>query len=559
MICTEFHVRRESSTGDSGMVHLTHTEFVAKAKVLIIDDEPANVRLLERILERAKCETYFSTTDSREALALFEAHQPDLVLTDWLMPHFDGDAVIEQIRSKIGPDDFVPIVVLTADVNLETKRRALKAGATDFLTKPFDPLEVLLRIDNLLRSRSSHLKIQEQNATLEQSVRDRTVELEKALTELKSTQHQVIQQERLAALGAMAGGIAHDFNNALCAISGYSELLLRDAEHGLTKEAAIPPLTTILTAAEDASKIVHRLREFYRPSESDERRLPIPLNKLVEQAIALTSPKWKTQTIAAGHEILVETNLGHIPIIAGNGAELREVLINLIFNSVDAMPEGGTISLETRVEGDKVVLQISDTGTGMTKEVQTRCLEPFFTTKGERGTGLGLAMVFGIIQRHSGTIDLKSAPGAGTTFTFRFPVSQLHATASSSETEEFSERILHVLVVDDQPILCQLLCEYLQNDLHTVESAAGGTEALQKFAEQDFDVVITDQVMAEMNGYELAAALKAQKPEVPIILVTGFVDDAAIEPKASDPVDLIVGKPLSRAALRSALARVTAS
>ncbi len=559
MQSASFDLRVASFVSMNPAPHDRPDQGLQASRILIIDDEEPNVRLLERILKRANYKDLKSTTDSREVAAIFQEFQPDLILTDWLMPHLNGSAVISQLTALIASDDYLPIIVLTADVTPQTKQRALAVGATDFLTKPFDQIEVLLRIRNLLQTRNAHVKIQEQNAALEDSVRIRTMELERALAELKGTQKQVIQQERLAALGAMAGGIAHDFNNSLCAIVGFSELLLYRAEHGLTREAALAPLTTILTAAEDASQIVHRLREFYRPSEGNERRLPVHLNKLVEQAVLLTSPKWKTQSIAAGREILIETQLGEIPTIPGNGGELREVLTNLIFNAVDAMPEGGTIYLRTRVEGDDVLLQISDTGTGMTEEVRTRCLEPFFTTKGDRGTGLGLAMVFGIIQRHSGTIELESAPGQGATFSFRFATSQGQNQAPISAAEELTERALHVLVVDDQPSLSQLLCEYLRNDLHTAETADGGAEAITKFRSGNFDLVITDQVMAGMNGYELAAALKKLKPEVPVILLTGFVHDTSAPAAESDAVDLVVGKPISRAVLRSALARVTST
>ena len=526
-------------------------------KILIVDDEEANVRLLERILRRAHYQNLKSTTDPRKVASIFQEFQPDLVLTDWLMPHLDGSALIAQLSDLVASEEYLPIVVLTADITQKTKQNALKAGATDFLTKPFDHLEVLLRIRNLLQARSAHLHIQKQNATLEQSVRLRTIELEKALAELKGTQKQVVHHERLAALGEMAGGIAHDFNNSLCAIVGFTEVLLHRVERGLTKEQATGPLTTILTAAEDASQIVHRLREFYRPSAGDERRLPVNINKLVEQSVALTSPKWKTQSIAAGKEILIETHLEEIPAISGNGAELREVLTNLIFNAVDAMPDGGTISISTRAEGGDVHLQLTDTGIGMTEEVRSRCLEPFFTTKGEHGTGLGLAMVFGVIQRHSGTIELESAPGVGTTFRFRFAALPLENYVTTPLAEDQTERSLHILVVDDQPILSQLLCEYLQKDLHTAETARDGAEALAKFNAAKFDLVITDQVMSGMNGYELAAALKVSKPEVPIILLTGFVNGAEDNLPESKAVNIVLGKPIARAALRNALMRVT--
>jgi signal transduction histidine kinase len=530
-------------------------EVLHQAKILIVDDEEPNVLLLERILQRMQFANIISTTDSREAAALFTDFQPDLVLTDWLMPQVDGFALVEQIRALTGSDEYLPIVVLTADMTQQTRQRALAAGATDFLTKPFDHLTVLLRIANLLQARLSYLKIQEQNAALEESVRDRTVELEQALTELKRTQRLAIQQERLAALGAMAGGIAHDFNNALTIVMGFGELLLRDAEHGLSKENATLPLTTILTAAKDAAKVVRRLREFYRPDESGDQRLPVDLNQLIEQAILLTQPRWHTETIARGCTITITTELGEIPNIAGDAAALREALTNLIFNAVDAMPKGGAITLRTHPEGEAVVLEISDTGIGMSEEVRERCLEPFFSTKGERGTGLGLSMVFGIIHRHGGTIDIKSESGKGTTFALSLPPFGVVSLTAPSPPS-WSQTPLHVLVVDDQPILSQLLCEFLQADLHSVETASSGSDALEKFRTSQFDVVITDHVMAGMTGEQLAVAINQLNPKVPVILVTGYASGYTVGKQYSEAVDLVLAKPLSRAALRDAFAKV---
>jgi signal transduction histidine kinase len=525
---------------------------IARATVLVIDDELPNVRLLERIVRRAGCRNCVSTTDSREALALFAEHEPDVILTDWLMPHHDGSAVIEQIRDAIGSEDYVPIVVLTADVNQATRRRALAVGATEFLTKPFDQLEVLLRVDNLLATRFAHLKVQEQNTTLEANVRERTVDLEKALAELKETQRHVVQQERLAALGAMAGGIAHDFNNALSVIMGFSDILLSSAEDGLTREEALRPLTTILTAAEDASKIVGRLREFYRPDSAEEAvRVPIKFNELIEQAVSLTKPRWETESRANGRPIFLETKLGEIGFVAGDPAALREVLTNLIFNAVDAMPHGGKITLRSVAEEDGARIEIADTGTGMSEAVRERCLEPFFTTKGKKGTGLGLAMVFGIVQRHNGAIDIQSALGAGTTFVLRFPTTVPPAQQTAVTTESAC-RPLRILVVDDQPVLCQLMCEYLQNDFHAVETAQNGHEALKKFRSGEFDLVITDQVMTEMNGEQLAAQIKKHAPEVPVILVTGYAAKSAA-PETAGVIDFVLAKPMSRASLRRGL------
>jgi signal transduction histidine kinase len=527
-------------------------------RILIIDDEKPNVQLLERILTRAGFANFISTTDSREAAALFADFQPDLVLTDWLMPGVDGCAVIKQLRALTATEDYLPIIVLTADITSQTKKCALTAGATDFLTKPFDQIEVVLRINNLLKTRLSHLIVQTQNVTLEESVRQRTIDLERALNELQRTQQQVIQQERLAALGSMAGGIAHDFNNALSIIMGFGELLLRDVEHGgLTKKNATLPITTILTAAEDAAKIVRRLRAFYRPDEPEEQRLPVDLNELIEQAISLTRPRWQTEAIASGCTIIVKTEPGDIPCVAGDPAELREVLTNLIFNAVDALPQGGTITLGTRREGEAVAFEISDTGIGMSEEVRQHCLEPFFTTKGKRGTGFGLSMVFGIIQRHGGTIEIESELGKGTTFVLRLP--SAHAkSVTGPDASPWLNSPLRVLVVDDQPIFCQLVCEHLQDDLHTVETALSGSDALEKFRAGPFDLVITDHVMAEMSGEQLAGTIKELNPQVPVILLTGYAGDSTAGKQYSEAIDLVLQKPLSRTALRHAFAKVMA-
>ncbi len=527
-------------------------------KILIIDDEAANVRLMERVLARAGFRNVVSTTDSRTAVALFIEHQPDLVLTDWLMPEVDGCAVIKQLRAITATDDFLPIVVLTADITPQTRRRALTAGTTDFLNKPCDQIEMLLRIQNLLKARLSHLIIQAHNASLEKSVRLRTMELETALTELKASHQQVIQQERLAALGTMAGGIAHDFNNALGVIMGFTELLLRDAAHGLAPGQATAPLTTILTAAEDGAKIVHRLRNFYRPDTSDEPRLPLDLNKLVEQAIALTQPRWHTAARASGRAITVTSDLGQIGNIAGDPAELREILTNLIFNAVDALPAGGSIVIGTRCEGETVALTIRDSGIGMSEEVRQRCLEPFFTTKGRHGTGLGLSMVFGIVQRHGGALHIDSEPDHGTVFTLRFPTAS-DGVAVESETYAPSHEPLHILVVDDQPILNQLLGECLRADFHTVETALGGPDALEKFRAGKFDLVITDHVMAGMTGEQLAVEMKELDPSIRVMLHTGYGGGSALERAVSGPIDLVLGKPVSRAALRQAVVKVMAA
>jgi CheY-like chemotaxis protein len=377
------------------------------------------------------------------------------------------------------------------------------------------------------------------------------VQLEDTLHELQNTQEQIVKQERLRALGMMAGGIAHDFNNALTMMLGYGELLHPWLEeHGSKRE--ITYLDHIVSAAQDASHVVSRLREFYRPAEDNEIRLPVDLNDVVERVVSLTSPKWKGKSRAAGVQIEIVSHLSKISPVAGNAAELREVLTNLVFNAVDAMPHGGTITLATHDDIDGATVSITDTGIGMTAEERERCLEPFFTTKGEHGTGLGLSVVYGIVQRHKGTIEITSEKNVGTTFSIRFPsTTETEATAKPEIAQ--LDRNLHILVVDDQEVICELIAEYMHGDGHTTACAFRGDDALETFRKGAFDLVITDQAMPAMNGAQLAIAVKQHAPETPVILLTGFGDEMLAMGGNPPGVDIVLGKPIGHVDLRQAV------
>jgi len=311
------------------------------------------------------------------------------------------------------------------------RQLALASGANELITKPIDACEVVLRIANMVQVRLAHLRLTEQKQSLEETVRQRTFDLKQALSELKATEQILAQTQRLSAVGTMASGIAHDFNNALMLIMGSGEILLGDAERRrLTKENAIPLLNDILTAARDAATLVGQLRKFSRSTEIEEVHQPVDLNAVIEQSVSFTKPKWDNQASESGSKIRVVVDFQNIPVILGDAARLRDAITNLIFNAVDAMPKGGTLTLRTCLEGSFVLLKVSDTGIGMPEEVRRRCFEPFFTTKGQNGTGLGLAMVHGIAQHHLGTIDIASEPGKGTMFTLRLPVSPTSPTTA---------------------------------------------------------------------------------------------------------------------------------
>ncbi|MFZ5565101.1 MAG: PAS domain S-box protein [Thermodesulfobacteriota bacterium] len=392
----------------------------------------------------------------------------------------------------------------------------------------------------------------------ERELQQKTGELEKALRELRQAQRRFVDQERQRALSQMASGIAHDFNNALSSIQGFSDLLIQSPEKFSNTDLVKRYVGLINTAARDAAQVVRRLRKFYRPSD-EEIIEPVDINRLVEEAVALTEPVWKHNSQARGAPITVQTDFQKDLTASGNRTELNEALTNLIFNAVDAMPRGGTIRFTTRREEGWAVLEVADTGIGMDEAVRRQCMNPFFTTKGEAGSGLGLATVQGIVTRHHGQIELDSQPGRGTTFILRLPAATLRgekrlATAEDALKGERSS--LKVLVVDDDEHQRLLLSEYLKKDLHRPETAQNGIEGMQKFADGWFDLVITDRAMPEMNGDALARNIKKAAPGKPVIMVTGFGDMMEASGETPADVDMVLAKPISLERLRHAMRRV---
>jgi len=224
---------------------------------------------------------------------------------------------------------------------------------------------------------------------------------------------------------------------------------------------------------------------------------------------------------------------------------------------VDAMPRGGTITIRTRRCPDGGMrVEFSDTGTGMTEEVRNRCLEPFFSTKGENGTGLGLSMVFGVIKRHGAVLEIESQPGKGTTFAFHLPPAFEEIGGTEEDVAPLS-RSLRVLLVDDEPVTRHVVAKYLEIDGHEVVTATNGREALSRFALERFDLVLTDHAMPEMSGVQLASAIKRRSADTPVVLLTGF-DAGATQNEDNPPcVDLLLHKPIPQNTLRRALREVT--
>lgn len=391
--------------------------------------------------------------------------------------------------------------------------------------------------------------------------------LQRAYDDLRETQQAVMQQERLRALGQMASGIAHDINNAISPVSLYLESML-ETENNLSPRSR-EWLTIVQRAVEDVAQTVARMREFYRKRGTQLSLVTVDLAQVVDQVVDLTRARWFDMPQQRGVVIeLRRESDPDLPLLLGIPSEIREALINLVFNAVDAMPRGGTLTLRTRYmtppatrsnSGNTwIAVEVVDTGTGMTKETQRRCMEPFFTTKGERGTGLGLAMVYGIVQRHGGEIEIESDPQHGTTMRLAFPAAAGVPTFVAQPSARPSQR-LRLLVIDDDPLLLRSLREILEGDGHVVVTAGGGQAGINAFVDannsvESFSAVITDLGMPYVDGRKVASAVKAASPRTPVILLTGWGNRLVAEGEILPDIDQVLSKPPKLRELREALA-----
>src|SRR5690606_6645553 len=385
--------------------------------------------------------------------------------------------------------------------------------------------------------------------------------LQAAYEDLASTQQAFMQQERLRVLGQMASGIAHDINNAISPIMLYTGSLL-ESEPGLS-ERARSALCTIQQAVSDVAETVARLREFYRHRSGPGQLHAMQLNQVVQQLPDLTRARWQAMPQRQGIVIDLQLELEQpLPLIRGIESEVREALVNLVFNAVDAMPGGGRLVLRTRRAAPaRICVEVTDTGSGMDEETRRRCLEPFFTTKGERGTGLGLAMVYGVMQRHEGSVEIDSSPGVGTTMRLVFHEAEVRAERPLPVAPAVV-RGLHILLVDDDPILMRSLRETLELDAHTIITASNGGAGIELFraslqpGARPLSLVITDLGMPNVDGRAVAAAIKQAAPQIPVILLTGWGERLLAEGQAVANVDRVIGKPPRLQVLRAALAEL---
>lgn len=484
----------------------------------------------------------------------------------------DSDALTHSIRgTPVSEPD-------TSQVTSPLSRRFSEAGLRSLVVSPlkieervFAVLIVARRMAQsfsngkmkFLRQLSEHVGLAAHQAQLYEA-------LKQAYDDLQQTQHAVMQQERLRALGQMASGIGHDINNALSPIALHTESLL-ESEPNLSPRTR-ESLQTIQRAMEGITQTVARMREFYRPRAAESAHLPVQLNTVALQVIDLTHARWDGMPRERGHVITVRTDLAaDVPAIPGIESEIREALVNLVLNGVDAMPSGGTLTLRTKMlpaphqgaNAGYVEVSVADTGVGMNDEVRRRCMEPFFTTKGERGSGLGLASVYGVVRRHGAEIDIRSVQGRGTTISLIFPVPATPASPVATpppRTQAAPER-LRLLLVDDDPLFLKSLGDLLEADGHMVTETSGGQQAIDAFRSaqqrrEPYSAVVTDLGMPYVDGRRVAAAVKEASPTTPVILLTGWGQRLMSDDDFPPNIDRVLTKPPKLRELRQTLAEL---
>ncbi|MFQ5691454.1 MAG: GAF domain-containing protein [Nitrospinota bacterium] len=424
-----------------------------------------------------------------------------------------------------------------------------KEGLTERISRLLKG-EVLAPYESVnLRKDGSPVALEVSASFTEMEGRKRMIFFLRDITERMRLEEQLRRTQKLEALGRLASGVAHDFNNTLAVILGRAELLKKLIADSATRRA----LEIIEKAALTGAQTVKRLQNFARKRE-DRPAGWVNLNNIIRDAAETARHEWKDEAQRDGHpaEVCIEARAKQA-VIQGEDTELHEALINLIHNALDAMPDGGRVTLSTWNTEEGVVVCVSDTGKGMTPDERKRAFEPFFTTKGERGSGLGLSMVYGIVERYGGEILLESEPGKGTAVRLTFPV-----RAERPETPERADappaESRRILVIDDEKGIVDLFGEFLRMEGHEVETATDPIEGLNRFREKPFDLVFTDLGMPGMAGWDVAKAVKEANPAAAVVLVTGWGAEFDEGKLTRSGVDFVLEKPVKHSDILSAVA-----
>jgi signal transduction histidine kinase len=392
------------------------------------------------------------------------------------------------------------------------------------------------------------------NSRLLEEAQTSAQRLQTVVDDLKSTQTQLVRGETLRAMGQLSSGMAHHLNNLFAVILGRVELLLGKIEEASVRRS----LEIIQRTAQDGAEVVRRVQRFSRVQPVSDA-VAIDLNQLVQEVVELTRPRWQDEAQLRGSRIEVVVDPGVIGAAVGEPAPLREVLMNLLLNAADSISQTGRITLKTWTHDERVYCSVSDTGAGMPEEIRRRALEPFFTTKGPKATGLGLSVAYGTVQRYGGTLTVESAEGQGTTVEVSLPSASAAAqVARKSAAPAVKAAVpLRILVIDDELQVRSTLAEMLEEQGHSVTQAPGGREGLSYLESNPelVDVVISDLGMPEMTGWDVARTIQSRWPRLPVGLITGW-GETDVTREERGRVNFVITKPFDKAVLSQTMADI---
>jgi signal transduction histidine kinase/ActR/RegA family two-component response regulator len=420
------------------------------------------------------------------------------------------------------------------------KERKAGPGASS-VPQPFTALEL-----QFLNTLMTYIGYSVDNARLLEEARRSAQNLQDVVDDLKTSQAVAVRNETLRAIGQLSSGVAHHLNNLFAVILGRTELLQRK----VGDPEILRALEIVRQAGQDGAEVVRRVQRFSRV-EALAQPVAVDLNQIAADVVELTRPRWYDEAQLQGVRIEVGVDGGSVPPALGDPAPLREALMNLVLNAIDAMPRGGRIIIKSWFDGDRVCCAVTDGGVGMPEAVRRRALEPFFTTKGPQSLGLGLSAAYGTVRRHGGTLTLESAEGQGTTATFSLPVAA--PVPAAPATPLAASPPLRILVIDDDARVRGTLADLLSTRGHAVVQASSGQEGLAHLGGVDsVDLVITDLGMPDMTGWEVARTVRERWPGLPVGLITGW-GDQDLQAAERKQVDFVISKPFEEARLHEAL------